>query len=100
MNMEPVLVVAKLALVPALLGAGLEYLACKVRRLGIILPVLTGLGLLKFLEYDQRHAQEMLANGQMPEALGLVLGASLIGGLLTGMLLGGVIYYYMKRKKA
>lgn len=99
MKVEAVIVVIKLAWFPVLLGMGLEYLACRVRRLGMTLPVVTAAGLLCFLSYDQRHAEEMLANGQMPEALGLVLGASILGGLLAGMILGG-IFYHVKKKKA
>lgn len=91
-------VVLQLALFPALVGAFLEYLFCRVRGLGWIPPALTGLGIIGFLAYDQRHAEQMLANGQMPEALGLAAGLSLLGGLLAGMILGGILYHVIHRK--
>ena len=91
------LIVIRLALLPGMVGFGLESFACKVRGLGICLPVITGIGILSFLSYDKRHAQELLTRGIMPEALGLAVGLSILGGLLAGMLLGGA-FYYVKNK--
>ena len=92
------MVIIGLALFPAVFGACLEYCVCRVRGLGIVFPVATGIGIMAFLNYDQRHAEAMLANGQMPEALGKVVGLSILGGLLVGMIFGRILYQAKNNK--
>ena len=85
-------IIFRLILPPAIVGFCLEYLACRVKGLGVFLPAAAGIGILAFLEYDKRHAEAMLANGQIPEALGMAVGLSILGGLLGGMILGLLVY--------
>ena len=81
-----------------LIGAFLEYAACKVKLLGILLPVALTVGIILFIAADQRHAAELLAMGTMPEALALYLGLLIMVPLLVGMIFGGIFYHVRKKK--
>lgn len=80
------------------IGAFLEYLACKVKFLGVALPAATVVGILVFIDSDRKHAEELLASGVMPEGLALAVGMLILGSLFVGMILGGVIYYINRKQ--
>lgn len=81
-----------------LIGAFLEYAACKVKLLGILLPAALTVGIILFIAADQQHAAELLAMGTMPEALALYLGLLVMVPLLAGTIFGGIFYYVRKKK--
>lgn len=80
------------------IGGFLEYWACRVKVLGILLPAALAVGIILFMEADKRHAAELMAMGVIPEGLALVAGMLLMVPLFVGTVLGGIIYYIRKRK--
>ena len=81
-----------------LIGAFLEYFACKVKILGVLIPVALTVGIIFFVVADQRHAAELMAMGVMPEGLALFAGLLVMVPLLAGMIFGGIFYYVRKKK--
>lgn len=81
-----------------LIGAFLEYFACKVKILGVLIPVTLTVGIILFVVADQRHAAELMAMGTMPEALALFMGLLVMVPLLVGMIFGGIFYHVRKKK--
>ena len=98
--MNELLTVVLLGLFPGLIGMVVEYLFYKIRILRVLPPVATVIGMIAFHAYDERHAQELLASGVMPEALGYVLGMSLLGGLLVGIAIGWYLGYRKNNMKS
>ena len=87
-----------LIILAVLIGALVEYLFYRIRILRVLPPVATVIGMVVFHIEDERHAQELLASGVMPEALGLVAGMLILGSLLVGIAIGWFIGY-MKHNK-
>ena len=81
-----------------LIGAFLEYAACKVKLLGVLLPGALTVGIILFIAADQRHAAELLAMGTLPEALALFMGLLIMVPLLVGMIFGWIFYYVRTNK--
>lgn len=82
----------------AILGAGLEYVACDKGR-WYLPPLMAGLGTGAFLWWDDRRAAQMLAAGYFPEGLGRAVFLILVGAFLMGATVSGGLWYVNQRKK-